>query len=132
MDIISHLTRTVSPAVLEDDRSPAKKNLLEQFYAIFAARLADNDTFSRFANENIARDDNAFYDRVWTEGAHRDQISRELAGKHNVDATASRGLIAMAAPLAFHEIKSLAAEHIYKSNIYVRLTYVIRRSSQKA
>ena len=72
MDIISHLTRTVSPAVLEDDRSPAKKNLLEQFYAIFAARLADNDTFSRFANENIARDDNAFYDRVWTEGAHRD------------------------------------------------------------
>ncbi|MGP9556240.1 OmpA family protein [Psychrobacter sp. AOP7-A1-24] len=108
MDIISHLTRTVSPAVLEDGGSPAKKNLLEQFYAIFAARLADNDTFSRFANENIARDDNAFYDRVWTEDAHRDQISRELAGKHNVDATASRGLITMAAPLAFHEIKSLA------------------------
>jgi len=108
MDIISHLTRTVSPAVLEDDRSPAKKNLLEQFYAIFAARLADNDTFSRFANENVARDDNAFYDRVWTEGAHRDQISRELASQHDVDTTASRGLIAMAAPLAFHEIKSLA------------------------
>jgi len=108
MDIISHLTRTVSPAVLEDSGSLAKKNLLEQFYAIFAARLSDNDTFSRFANENIARDDNAFYDRVWTEGAHRDQISRELADKHNVDTTASRGLIAMAAPLAFHEIKSLA------------------------
>lgn len=108
MDIISHLTRTVSPAVLGDDRSPAKKNLLEQFYAIFAARLADNDTYGRFANENIARDDQGFYDRVWTDGSHRDQISRELAGKHNVDATASRGLIAMAAPLAFHEIKSLA------------------------
>lgn len=108
MDIISHLTRTVSPAVLGDDRSPAKKNLLEQFYAIFAARLADNDTYGRFANENVARDDQGFYDRVWTDGSHRDQISRELAGKHNVDATASRGLIAMAAPLAFHEIKSLA------------------------
>lgn len=108
MDIISHLTRTVSPAVLGDDRSPAKKNLLEQFYAIFAARLADNDTYGRFANENVARDDQGFYDRVWTDGSHRDQISRELAGKHNVDAMASRGLIAMAAPLAFHEIKSLA------------------------
>ncbi|MBE0405588.1 OmpA family protein [Psychrobacter sp. AOP22-C1-22] len=108
MDIISHLTRTVSPAVLEDDRSPAKKNLLEQFYAIFAARLADNDTYDRFANENIARDDQGFYDRVWTDGSHRDQIARELAGKHNVDVTAARGLIAMAAPLAFHEIKSLA------------------------
>lgn len=108
MDIISHLTRTVSPAVLGDDRSPAKKNLLEQFYAIFAARLADKDTHDRFANENIARDDQGFYDRVWTDSAHRDQIARELAGKHNVDVTASRGLIAMAAPLAYHEIKSLA------------------------
>ena len=108
MDIISHLTRTVSPAVLGDDRTPAKKNLLEQFYAIFAARLADNDTYNRFANENIARDDQGFYDRVWTDGAHRDQIARELAGKHNVDANAARGLIAMAAPLAYHEIKSLA------------------------
>ena len=108
MDIISHLTRTVSPAVLGDDRNPAKQNLLEQFYAIFAARLADNTTYTRFANENIARDDQGFYDRVWTDGAHRDQIARELAGKHNVDATAARGLIAMAAPLAYHEIKSLA------------------------
>lgn len=108
MDIISHLKRTVSPAVLGDDQSPAKQNLLEQFYAIFAARLADNETYNRFANEDVARDDQGFYDRVWTDGAHRDQISRELAGKHNVDATAARGLIAMAAPLAYHEIKSLA------------------------
>lgn len=108
MDIISHLTRTVSPAVLGDDTNPAKKNLLEQFYAIFAARLADKDTYGRFANENIARDDQGFYDRVWTDGSHRDQISRELAAGHNVDSTAARGLIAMAAPLAYHEIKSLA------------------------
>ncbi len=108
MDIISHLTRTVTPAVLGDDQSPAKQSLLEQFYAIFAARLADQDAYGRFANENIARDDQGFYDRVWTDGSHRDQISRELAAKHNVDATATRGLIAMAAPLAFHEIKSLA------------------------
>ncbi|MGO2214014.1 OmpA family protein [Psychrobacter alimentarius] len=108
MDIISHLTRTVSPAVLGDDHSPAKQNLLEQFYAIFAARLADANTYNRFANENIGRDDQQFYDRVWTEDAHRDQIARELATKHDVDQTAARGLVAMAAPLAFHEIKSLA------------------------
>lgn len=108
MDIISHLTRTVSPAVLGDDHIPAKQNLLEQFYAIFAARLADANTYNRFANENIGRDDQQFYDRVWTEDAHRDQIARELATKHDVDQTAARGLVAMAAPLAFHEIKSLA------------------------
>lgn len=108
MDIINHLTRTVSPAVLGDDHSPDKQNLLEQFYAIFAARLADKETYGRFANENIAREDQGFYDRVWTDSSHQDQIARELAGKHNVDTTAARGLIAMAAPLAFHEIKSLA------------------------
>jgi outer membrane protein OmpA-like peptidoglycan-associated protein len=108
MDIISHLTRTVSPAVLGDDRSPAKKSLLEQFYAIFAARLADKDTYGQFANEDIARDDQGFYDRVWTDETQRDRISRELAGAHNVDATAARGLVVMAAPLAYHEIKSLA------------------------
>lgn len=108
MDIINHLTRTVSPAVLGDESSPAKQSLLEQFYAIFSARLADADTYNRFGNENIGRDDQQFYDRVWTEDAHRDQIARELATKHNVDATAARGLVAMAAPLAFHEIKSLA------------------------
>ena len=108
MDIISHLTRTVSPAVLGDDHNPAKKNLLEQFFAIFAARLADHHVHDRFVNETITRDDQGFYDRVWTEDAHRDQIARELAGAHNVDVTASRGLIAMAAPLAYHEIKSLA------------------------
>lgn len=108
MDIINHLTRTVSPAVLGDDHSPAKQNLLEQFYAIFSARLADANTYNLFANENIGRDDQQFYDRVWTEDAHRDQIARELATKHDVDQTAARGLVAMAAPLAFHEIKSLA------------------------
>ena len=108
MDIISHLTRTVSPAVLGDDSTPAKKNLLEQFYAIFASRLADKEAYGHFANENIARDDQGFYERVWTDGGERDIIARELAAAHNVDATAARGLIAMAAPLAYHEIKSLA------------------------
>lgn len=108
MDIISHLTKTVSPAVLGDDHSQPKKNLLEQFYAIFATQLADKGTYDRFGNEEVLRDDQGFYDRVWTDGAHRDTISQELASTHNVDATAARGLIAMAAPLAYHEIKNLA------------------------
>ena len=108
MDIIGHLARTVTPAVLGSDDDPAKKSLLEQFYAVFVARLADKDTYGRFANENIARDDQGFYDRVWTDGSHRDQISNELSNGHQVSPTAARGLIAMAAPLAYHEIKSLA------------------------
>lgn len=108
MDIISHLTRTVSPAVLGDDRAPEKMRLLEQFYAIFAAKLADPEVFNRFSSENIAHNDQGFYDRIWTEGSHKEQIANELAAENNVDPIASRGLIAMAAPLAYHEIKSLA------------------------
>ncbi len=108
MDIINHLTRIVSPVVLGDDQSVGKKNLLEQFYAIFVARLADDTTHSRFANESIATDDYNFYDRVWSDSSQGDNISHELAGAHNVDAIASKGLIIMAAPLAYHEIKNLA------------------------
>lgn len=108
MDIISHLSRTVSPAVLGDDRAPTKMRLLEQFYAIFAAKLADPEVFGRFSSENIAHNDQGFYDRIWTEGSHKDRIANELAAENNVDPTAARGLIAMAAPLAYHEIKNLA------------------------
>lgn len=108
MDIINYLTRTVSPAVLGDDRSPAKMRLLEQFYAIFAAKLADPEVLGRFSSENIAHDDQGFYDRIWTEGSQKERIANELAAENNVEPTAARGLIAMAAPLAYHEIKNLA------------------------
>lgn len=108
MDIINHLARTVTPAVLGDNRNPQSESLLEQFYAIFAARLADNDTYSRFTGQEIARDDLGFYDRVWTDQTHRASISRELATSHNVDETTAKSLVAAAAPLAYHEISSLA------------------------
>lgn len=108
MDIINHLARTVTPAVLGDNRTTQSENLLEQFYAIFAARLADQDTYGRFTGQEIARDDHSFYDRVWTDQTHRASITRELATTHNVDETTAKGLVAAAAPLAYHEISSLA------------------------
>lgn len=108
MDIINHLARTVTPAVLGDNRTTQSESLLEQFYAIFAARLADQDTYGRFAGQEVARDDQSFYDRVWTDQTHRASIARELATSHNVDETTAKGLIATAAPLAYHEISSLA------------------------
>lgn len=108
MDIISHLTRTVSPMVLGDDHTPAKQGLLKQFYAIFAARLADKETYNRFANETINREDQGFYNQVWTDESQRDHLATELATEHHVDPAVARGLVATAAPLAYHEIKSLA------------------------
>lgn len=108
MDIINHLARTVTPAVLGNNRTPQNESLLEQFYAIFAGRLADKDTYGRFSGQEIARDDKGFYDRVWTDQNHRTSISRELAKTHNVDESSVQGLVAAAAPLAYHEISSLA------------------------
>lgn len=108
MDIINHLTRTVTPAVLGDNRTPQNESLLEQFYAIFAARLADNDTYGRFSGQEIARDDRGFFDRVWTDQTHRSSIARELASTHNIDEASAQSLVATAAPLAYHEISSLA------------------------
>lgn len=108
MDIINHLARTVTPAVLGDNRTSQNESLLEQFYAIFAGRLADNDTYGRFSGQEVARDDLGFYDRVWTDQTHRTSISRELANAHNVDESSVQGLVAAAAPLAYHEISSLA------------------------
>ena len=108
MDIINHLTRTVTPAVLGDNRTPQSEGLLEQFYAIFAARLADQDTYGRFAGHEVARDDHGFYDRVWTDETHRSSIARELAAEHKLDEASVQKLTATAAPLAYLEISELA------------------------
>ncbi|MDO5769091.1 MAG: OmpA family protein [Psychrobacter sp.] len=108
MDIINHLARTVTPMVLGDNRTPQNESLLEQFYAIFAARLADNDTYSRFSGQTIANDDKGFFDRVWTDQSHRSSIAHELAKTHSIDEASAQALVASAAPKAYHEISSLA------------------------
>ena len=108
MDIINHLVRTVTPAVLGNDRTPQSESLLEQFYAIFAARLADQGTYDSFAGQDIARDDHGFYDRVWTDQTHRSSIARELAAEHHLDEASVQRLTTAAAPLAYHEINNLA------------------------
>lgn len=108
MDIIGYLTRTVTPAVLGDNHTPQNESLLKQFYALFAAKLADNDSHSLVAGQEVRYDDVGFFDRLWTDETHRNSIANELAAQNNVDATKVNGLVASAAPLAFNEIKGLA------------------------
>ena len=108
MDIIGHLARTVTPAILGNDRTPQKESLLEQFYAIFAGRLADQDTYGRFGDRDILADDHDFYNQVWTDDTHRNSLSSELARENNVDESSVHSMLAAAAPMAFNEIKSLA------------------------
>ena len=108
MDIIGHLARTVTPAVLGDNRNPQNEGLLKQFYALFAAKLADNDTYTRLGTQEVNRDDLGLFDRLWSDEAQKSNIAQQLATHNNVDVSSVKGLLASAAPLAFNEIKSLA------------------------
>lgn len=108
MDIIGHLARTVTPAVLGDNRTPQNESLLKQFYALFAAKLADNDTYTRLGTQEVNRDDLGLFDRLWSDEAQKSNIAQQLANHNNVDVSSVKGLLASAAPLAFNEIKSLA------------------------
>lgn len=108
MDIIGHLARTVTPAVLGENHNSQHESLLKQFYALFAAKLADNDTYNRLGTHEINREDLGLFDRVWTDESHKSNIANELAAHNNVDVISVKGLLASAAPLAFNEIKSLA------------------------
>ncbi|GAA0308743.1 OmpA family protein [Psychrobacter aestuarii] len=109
MDIISHLTRTVTPAVISDEaHTHEHANMLEAFYAIFAARLADEGTYNQLAHDNIALDDKSLVSRIWTDKAQQEQITEELASHHHLEKEETRALTAAAAPLAYHELHSLA------------------------
>lgn len=108
MDIIGHLARTVTPAVLADNHNPQNESLLKQFYALFIAKLADQESFTRVGSQEIHHDDLGLFDRLWTDEGQKNHIAEELAAHNNVDTISVKGLIASAAPLAFNEIKSLA------------------------
>ncbi len=108
MDIINHLERTVTPAILGDNRNPQNESLLKQFYALFSAKMADKATYARFAGRDIASDDGEFYDCVWADEGDKNSISRELAASNNVNESEVKGLVATAAPLVYRELNSLA------------------------
>ncbi len=65
MNIIEHLTRTVTPIVLDNlqgNQAGDRPSLLEKVYAIIIARLADNNISTPFASRTIANDDPSFFD----------------------------------------------------------------------
>ena len=64
MNIIEHLTRTVTPIVLgnlQGNQVGDRPSLLEKVYAIIVARLADNNISTPLASRTIANDDPSFF-----------------------------------------------------------------------
>ena len=108
MNIIEHLTRTVTPVVLNNANDENRSSLLEKLYAILVARLADGTVSNSFANATIADDDNSFFDRVLPDASHRTDLVQQLSRHYSVPEQETASLVSRAAPLVLRELRSLA------------------------
>ena len=108
MNIIEHLTRTVTPVVLNNANDENRSSLLEKLYAILVARLADGNVSNSFANATIADDDHGFFDRVLPDTTHRTELVQQLSRHYSVPEQETASLVSRAAPLVLRELRSLA------------------------
>lgn len=134
MNIIDQLEQTVTSAVLGgysndgnisgvyvnddntgqvDNSSVSYVSLLEQFYAMLAARLALPQIYSQLlrndepiANDNIV--ETPLFEQLWQAPNSRQTIIQELAATHHIDEVTTIKLIMNAAPLAYRELKVMA------------------------
>ena len=124
MNIIDQLEQTVTSAVLggysNDDHTNQADNgnvshvsLLEQFYAILAARLALPQVYSQLLRDDqpIANDnmiETPLFEQLWQAPNARQVIIQELAATHHIDELTTTQLIMNAAPLVYRELKIMA------------------------
>lgn len=116
MSIIHQLEKTVTPAILGHSphkNSVAYVSLLEQFYAILAARLALPQVYSHImrADEGLAADisvERPLFEQLWPDKAVQHIIIQELADTHHIDLLTTSQLLINASPLAYRELKILA------------------------
>ena len=108
MNIIEHLTRTVTPVLLNNATDENRSSLLEKLYAIMVARLADGNVSNSFANATIADDDHGFFDRVLPDTTHRTELVQQLSRHYSVPEQETTSLVSRAAPLVLRELRSLA------------------------
>ena len=98
MNIIEHLNKTVTPAVLGANADANRSSLLEKLYAIIVARLADDNTYNSFGGNTVANDDAGFFDRFLPDSTHRGNLVQELSRQSNVPAQEAQSLISRATP----------------------------------
>ncbi|MDN3398010.1 hypothetical protein QL919_04640 [Psychrobacter sp. APC 3426] len=119
MSIIDQLEQTVTPAVLGDLANEANNgnvayvSLLEQFYAILAARLALPEVYSQLLRtDQVAAAEvmveRPLFEQLWQDYAMQQVIIQELSATHHIDEVTTAQLVNNAAPLAYRELKTLA------------------------
>ena len=116
MSIIDELEQTVTSAVLGERNSSdsvAYISLLEQFYAVLAARLAVPQVYSQLLrNDQVIANDNIpempLFKQLWHSEMLQNTIIQELSATHHIDESVTAQLLINAAPLAYRELKTLA------------------------
>lgn len=110
MNIIEHLSRTISPVLLNNvnDTDGKRAGLLEKVYAIIVARLADDSVANNFSNATVANDDVGFFDRFLPETAHRGDMVKQLSAHYSVPEQETNSLISRAAPMVYNELRNLS------------------------
>lgn len=108
MNIIEHLTRTVTPILLNNSTDANRSSLLEKLYAILVARFADGHVYNGFASATIADNDTGFFDRLLSDASHRTTLVQELSKHYSVPEQETQSLVSRAAPLVLRELRTLA------------------------
>ena len=114
MNIIDQLEQTVTPAVMgnDDSNNVAYFNLLEQFYAVLAARLAVPQVYSQLLRTDqvitSSNNESPLFEQIWQDKSLQKTIFQELAVTHHIDEQTTEQLLISATPLAYRELKVLA------------------------
>lgn len=120
MNLVNILSESVTPHVLaatttHDGDATVKSKLLSAFYAIFASRLTDINSFERVSALQSTDLDNG---RNILDAAFNDantlnqtaQLNDQLAKEFNLSSITASALTAAAAPLALTKLKELAGD----------------------
>jgi len=114
MNIIDQLEKTVTPAVMgnDDSNNVAYVSLLEQFYAVLAARLAVPQVYSQLLRTDqvitSTNNESPLFEQIWQDKSLQETIVQELSATHHIDEQTTEHLLISAAPLAYRELKVLA------------------------
>ena len=114
MNIIDQLEQTVTPAVMgnDDSNNVAYVSLLEQFYAVLAARLAVPQVYSQLLRTDqvmtSSNNESPLFEQIWQDKKLQEIIVQELSATHHIDEQTTEQLLISAAPLAYRELKVLA------------------------
>lgn len=123
MTIIEQLEQSVSLPLLGAEQNIAHISLLEQFYALLIARLAQPQVYTQLlqatelptpvalTTTELSTADTAasslFYE-LWQDPDQRKLIIDQLAATHHLDESTTIALITSASVLSYHELKILA------------------------